>query len=167
MQEHILLQIEELEVDISIKNSLINNLKTVIEEKTLPLDTLDLIEFYNTKQKVKDITYKGLEIENKQFKLVPEIKVCDFIHITKSMKDILKDNNLIFTKKKTPRNISEHMWKIYVWFVTQTKYIRDIHLYGREEHWLSNFEQIYMKRFNKFYGDCENLANLCCAFIIA
>jgi predicted transglutaminase-like cysteine proteinase len=150
------------------KDNIILGLNKELNKFLLPKDTQKLIDFYNDKYPKKPIRYKGYTIHTTKYgSLYPEIDVSDYIHITKSMRDFVKDNNLMFKGEMKPENLSKHAWKVYSFFTKKTRYILDMNLYGENENWLPSMLQMYVKRGDKFVGDCENMANLCASFIIA
>ena len=137
------------------------------QKTLLPIDTQALIEYYYDKYRMQQITYKGLQIHLRNAILHPDILVQDFIHITESMRRWIKDNKLEYIGDNTPESISKHQYKVYSKFTEFTKYKLDSNLYGENEKWISNFEQMYVKSSGKFLCDCENMANLCCGLILA
>jgi predicted transglutaminase-like cysteine proteinase len=163
--------INNLKIENEKKLNEINLLKQQLSRYDLPKETVDLINYYDSKYEKKDITYKGLAIKtiSKEVgNINPLILVCDYAHTTKSMKEWIVKNNLLFNETSTPENISKHMWKIYSEFTKHTKYITDKYLYGEEEKWISNFEQFYIKnKDDKWVADCESFALLCFGLIIA
>lgn len=161
-------QISALNSEITKLQQLNDQLKLDISKYQLPQETIDLINFYDSKYENKTITYAGDTIRTKELGVLnPSIKVCDYIHTTQSMKDWIESKGLTFKDLPTSENISKHCWKIYSEFVKNTRYTEDIDLYGENEKWISNFEQMYVKKGNIWYADCENFANLCLGLILA
>jgi len=137
------------------------------QKAVIPTDTLQMFEYYNNKHKSKIIYYAGTNIKlrgrNKQL----SVRVCDYIHITESMRAWLRDNNLMYDGNYTKESLSKHAWKVYSKFVTTTKYVRDRVLHDVSEHWGNNLQLPYIRNRGKIEGDCESLCNYCVGLMIA
>jgi len=141
---------------------------------TLNREYLDRLEYdklvasYDEKYPVRPLYYSGNVVNLRNYKNMPlTIQVCDYIHVTQSMRDWIVEKELVFDKPVTIENVCVHIWKIYSEFTKHTKYRTDADLYGVNEQWIPNMSQFYITEKNKWIGDCENFALLCAGLIEA
>jgi len=134
------------------------------------LDRLEydkLVEFYDNKYPTKTLRYFGTEVKMKTSIKRLGIHVCDYIHVTQSMREWVERKELIFDKPVNMENVWSHIWKVYAEFTKYTRYKKDIDLFGVNEQWLSNMSQFYITSGNRWVGDCENFALFCAGLIEA
>lgn len=127
----------------------------------------DLVAEFDSKYPRKFLFYAGTEIDLRGPDKRLYVNVCDYIHVTQSMRDWIADKNLKFDKPVDVNSVWEHVWKVYSEFTKHTRYILDKDLYGVNEQWLPNMSQFYMVNRGKWLGDCENFALLCAGLIEA
>jgi len=155
------------------ENQIISLLKTLWGKISLSREELDrqsydgLVNFYDSKYPVQPLYYAGSSVTIRGKVKVLSIQVCDYLHVTQSMRDWIKEHDLVFDKPVSKQNVWEHIWKVYSEFTKHTKYVTDINLYYINEQWVSNMQQMYIMEDYKFAGDCENFSLLCAGLIQA